>query len=677
VKVSKFYKDDQKPAVRPATEQFAGFNINGKHQCSAPIISISAQAASECKSFKFSKQAAGFESRDCEIIRRGRIPLRLDILASLVNFLVDMQPSTSMLGTGPVQGVSSVTACLSSSPQVGLQEQMHSQQHQINNQQQHFSSQFDQTNQPHQNMDDFLEQMLFMPQWSDVAGGKSPWEFNPNNAPQGNNASNNNNSPQNLQSNTQKLFTMSLMPPGIGSQGLNSQENDGHAGEHMQYSYDQSPFLANRLRQHQLSGNSSINQTPNQVSQGINETNTSPGRSMVLQLSTGNASASQLLASMGNSPRGTAVMTRSPSTGGSCNGSDGGMLPLPLSLGQAGKSGDMNEPGSREEIEASFKSVNNARDSNLGGLFQPFAVSPRGVRPTGQNFHAQPGQVPMQGYGGMPQPQHQNPPPTGVGAAPPVRPRVRARRGQATDPHSIAERLRRERIAERMKALQELVPNSNKTDKASMLDEIIDYVKFLQLQVKVLSMSRLGGAGAVAPLVADIPAEGANAPQGTRTNGSQNSSPDGLALTERQVAKLMEEDMGTAMQYLQGKGLCLMPISLASAINNSGSRPQAPSTPSLQGLLASNVNDRQVLEPSSNSALSALTSTSMTIQPSISSPGSGITEQGDNAHKAGNGTRNPKDSREANSVTKSNGIGPALSKNAVKGEDEPQRRTGQ
>lgn len=526
-------------------------------------------------------------------------------------------------------------------------------------------------------MEDFLEQMFLMPSWSDVGVKTAPWEFNPANASQGNNASNNNNNPQNLQSNTQRLFTMSLLPSGIGGQGLNSQENEGHAGEHMQYSnYDESQFLASRLRQHPLSGNSSMNQTPNQVSQGINETNTSPGRSMVLQLSTGNATASQLLASMGNSPRGTAVMTRSPSTGGSCNGSDGGMLPLPLSLGQAGKSGEMNETRSRDEIEASFKSANNARDSNLGGLFPPFAGSPRGVRPPGQNFHPQSGQVPMQGYGGMPQPQHQNPPPTGVGAAPPVRPRVRARRGQATDPHSIAERLRRERIAERMKALQELVPNSNKTDKASMLDEIIDYVKFLQLQVKVLSMSRLGGAGAVAPLVADIPAEGANAPQGTRTNGSQSSSPDGLALTERQVAKLMEEDMGTAMQYLQGKGLCLMPISLASAINSSGSRPHPPSTPSLQGLLASNANDRQVLE-SSNSSLSALTSASMTIQPSISSPGSGITEQGDNAHKAGNGTRNPKDSREANSVTKSNGIGPALSKNTVKGEDEPQRRTGQ
>lgn len=33
------------------------------------------------------------------------------------------------------------------------------------------------------------------------------------------------------------------------------------------------------------------------------------------------------------------------------------------------------------------------------------------------------------------------------------------------------------------------------------------------------------------------------------------------------MAKLLEEDMGSAMQYLQGKGLCLMPISLATAIS--------------------------------------------------------------------------------------------------------------
>lgn len=150
-----------------------------------------------------------------------------------------------------------------------------------------------------------------------------------------------------------------------------------------------------------------------------------------------------------------------------------------------------------------------------------------------------------------------------------ARPRVRARRGQATDPHSIAERLRRERIAERMKALQELVPNANKTDKASMLDEIIDYVKFLQLQVKVLSMSRLGGAGAVAPLIAEFPAEGQT--NVAATLGS-SSFQDGMVVAERQVARLMEEDMGSAMQFLQGKGLCLMPVSLASVISSNNSR---------------------------------------------------------------------------------------------------------
>lgn len=149
---------------------------------------------------------------------------------------------------------------------------------------------------------------------------------------------------------------------------------------------------------------------------------------------------------------------------------------------------------------------------------------------------------------------------------PSIRPRVRARRGQATDPHSIAERLRRERIAERMKALQELVPSINKTDRAAMLDEIVDYVKFLRLQVKVLSMSRLGGAGAVAQLVADVPlsaVEGEDREGGASEQAWDKWSNDG---TEQQVAKLMEEDVGAAMQFLQSKALCIMPISLASAI---------------------------------------------------------------------------------------------------------------
>ncbi|CAN6854076.1 unnamed protein product [Brassica oleracea] len=153
-----------------------------------------------------------------------------------------------------------------------------------------------------------------------------------------------------------------------------------------------------------------------------------------------------------------------------------------------------------------------------------------------------------------------------------IRPRVRARRGQATDPHSIAERLRRERIAERIRALQELVPTVNKTDRAAMIDEIVDYVKFLRLQVKVvLSMSRLGGAGAVAPLVTDMPlsssvedegSEGGRTPQAAWEKWSNDG-------TERQVAKLMEENVGAAMQLLQSKALCMMPISLAMAIYHS------------------------------------------------------------------------------------------------------------
>ncbi|CAL0321016.1 unnamed protein product [Lupinus luteus] len=165
--------------------------------------------------------------------------------------------------------------------------------------------------------------------------------------------------------------------------------------------------------------------------------------------------------------------------------------------------------------------------------------------------------------------QNQPRPPMSVAAMPQhppgIRPRVRARRGQATDPHSIAERLRRERIAERMKALQELVPSINKTDRAVMLDEIMEYVKFLRLQVKVLSMSRLGGAGAVAQLVSDVPF---SAVEGEDNDGANEQawekwSNDG---TEEQVAKLMEEDVGAAMQFLQSKALCIMPISLASAI---------------------------------------------------------------------------------------------------------------
>lgn len=62
-----------------------------------------------------------------------------------------------------------------------------------------------------------------------------------------------------------------------------------------------------------------------------------------------------------------------------------------------------------------------------------------------------------------------------------------SKRSRAAEVHNLSEKRRRNRINEKMKALQNLIPNSNKTDKASMLDEAIEYLKKLQLQVQMLS----------------------------------------------------------------------------------------------------------------------------------------------------------------------------------------------
>ncbi|CAH8380237.1 unnamed protein product [Eruca vesicaria subsp. sativa] len=65
--------------------------------------------------------------------------------------------------------------------------------------------------------------------------------------------------------------------------------------------------------------------------------------------------------------------------------------------------------------------------------------------------------------------------------------KTRASRGAATDPQSLYARKRRERINERLRILQSLVPNGTKVDISTMLEEAVHYVKFLQLQIKLLS----------------------------------------------------------------------------------------------------------------------------------------------------------------------------------------------
>ncbi|CAA2999073.1 transcription factor bHLH84-like [Olea europaea subsp. europaea] len=82
--------------------------------------------------------------------------------------------------------------------------------------------------------------------------------------------------------------------------------------------------------------------------------------------------------------------------------------------------------------------------------------------------------------------------------------KARASRGLASDPQSLYARKRRERINERLRILQNLVPDGAKVDINTMLEEAVQYVKFLQIRIKAPMTSPRGVVDAASSSISNV-----------------------------------------------------------------------------------------------------------------------------------------------------------------------------
>ncbi|GAV82730.1 hypothetical protein CFOL_v3_26181 [Cephalotus follicularis] len=117
------------------------------------------------------------------------------------------------------------------------------------------------------------------------------------------------------------------------------------------------------------------------------------------------------------------------------------------------------------------------------------------------------------------------------------------------------DRRRRTRIAERLKALQELLPHSVEGNQQSVFDDVIDQIKYLQLQMKELSRSRLGGEPTFNHFTF-IEGYGHYVLHEQMTNEP----------LEEIMGKLLEINPLEATHLLESRGLYVIPIALAEVL---------------------------------------------------------------------------------------------------------------
>ncbi|KAH9610239.1 hypothetical protein KSS87_020483 [Heliosperma pusillum] len=127
------------------------------------------------------------------------------------------------------------------------------------------------------------------------------------------------------------------------------------------------------------------------------------------------------------------------------------------------------------------------------------------------------------------------------------------RRSRSSDEYK-----RRTLIAEKMHVLQELLPESFKSrrgDEEAIVDNAVAHVKYLQLQLKELCRSKLGGGSHSAPL--------------SYLEGFGHYHPQDQLIREpleKEIGSLIQENQATTLQLLESKGLHMMPMTSIDAL---------------------------------------------------------------------------------------------------------------